>query len=421
MKKEKHLNVQSSEPKEGVVVQILDDGFLINEIKSGKDQKIVPDKNTVFEEYTFSGGKNYPTKRKIVREELKEGDKVSIFLKMEGDTVSVVAVNRMVDVSLSDEVKENLQDDLLLSRFSDLGLDYIELLSLMKGIKPLIFDKIKKERKEDFIKLMKDIGIEYRFIGKESIESNASELLVDDTEFFMISKDSQLNVEFENIYFKEGSYDKLANVGMALGYPKCCSQHYINGVRNRHSETRVRDLYYQSVHNSSSFNTLCNSFFCFYGRGNNDVFQKMNLYLAKNDSSIFWGSSQIFFISHAPCSFDCKESIEHGRKVYEMLKDYNLERAEKIKSILSKPILFFNMFEFIVLEGTADKEKASYTGIAPPFSLVDEGVLKKVREGDELVVYDDRIELSKNGKPIHTIFKKKKEDGFLIPFSDIIK
>ncbi len=187
MKKEKHLNVQSSEPREGVVVCILDDGFLINEVETGRDQKIVPDKGTVFEEYTFSGGKNYPTKRKIVREEFKEGDKVSIFLKMEGDNVSVVAMNRMVDVDLSGEVKENLQEDLLLSRFSDLGLDYIELLSLMKGIKPLIFDKIKNvclyfknEKQERKVSTIKKF-ITYKVNGSnnEASEINRIEIYPD--------------------------------------------------------------------------------------------------------------------------------------------------------------------------------------------------------------------------------------------------
>ncbi len=419
MEKEKSAHTEISDPEEGEIVQIIADGLVMNNFKTGEKQKIFLNEDTVLQELTFcEKGGSLSSERNIERKDIREGDRVIVFLKKEGKSKVAGILRKIVDVSKVGETTEKNKENPLVTKARALGLDYVELLSLVKGFKPLIFDKIKKDKKEDLAKIMKDIGVDYRFVDKESIKIDAANLLVDDTEFFIISKDPQRISEFEKVYFKEGGIDKFMNVGKLLGYPECCSCRYVERIQNKSKDIRVRDSYFQAVQDSEYFSPFCNSLFCFYGRGNEDVAQNLSLIWAKNDPFIFSGSGQMFFISHAPCSFDCKESIEYGKNVYEILKENNPEIAEEMIKIFSKPILFFNMFEFIVLDGEADKKRASYKGISPPFLLINESIFQKVKEGNSLVVFDDRIEISKDGKKIHVIPKKEKEDGFLIPFSN---
>ncbi len=404
-------------PIDAVIVRLTDDGkAIMRDLAMDEERKVSFDDDTVLLEMTFGEeGKRVVSERKMELNEIKESDNLVIFLDEAAE--KIVKALKMANENLQIEDHEI---DPFAERTRAIGLDYIEILSLSRGYKPLIFDVIRKDKKEELSKIMEEMDIEYRFVDKASVVGEKANILKDDREFFMISKDPERIKEFKEVYFEDDRTERMARIGELLGYPKCCSESYVERIRDKDPETRIRDLYFQAVEGSESFSPFNNSIFCFYGRGNHDVVQKMSLMASKNDPRKLMGFGQLFLISHAPCSFDCRESEDYAKKVYGLLKEKEPNRVEAMMRIFTKPVLFFNMFEFIVLDGEASRDKASYQGIHHPFSLVDDVVFKKVKDGDELIVHEDRIEVMKRGSLIHTIIKKTKEDGFLIPFENKI-
>ena len=127
------------------------------------------------------------------------------------------------------------------------------------------------------------------------------------------------------------------------------------------------------------------------------------------------------FISHIPCSYDCKKSIAIGKKTYNLFKKYYPKLGLEIRSILSKPVLFFDLFKWIVFDGKIDKNmNLHYKKIVPPISLIDSKLIKVFSSGDNVKVSGKNIKVYKGKNLIHKYQKKDEIDGFIIDFQDKI-
>ncbi len=314
----------------------------------------------------------------------------------------------------SEETKREsfFKETRLLRESRNLGIEYIKFLSLIHGVKPMIIDSIIKNKKDDFIRFLDRNGIFHLFFGNEK-SPNFTACGNSSVEYFAISKDPSKISEFSEICFGKDDRRNHIKVGNLLGYPECCSKSYSEqGLKS--PELRVRDNYHEAVVNSKRFYPFNNNTFCFYSKG--DIYEEKEKLDAKHNE-LFFNFKYPHFISHLPCSFDCRGSLEYGKKVYEALKTEDSDAAELILNILSKPVLFFGPFDFIVFEGEADKKELHYRGILPPLSLINDDKLGKFIDGDRLTVSDDEIKVFKGDKAIHTIEKRGKRDGFIIPFS----
>ncbi len=314
----------------------------------------------------------------------------------------------------SEETKRGsfFKETKLLLESRSLGVEYIKILSLIHGIKPMIYDSIAKNKKDDLIHFLDSNKIFHLFFGNEK-SPNFTACENSSVEYFAISKDPSKISEFGEISFMRDDNENHVRVGNLLGYPECCSKSY-SEQSLKSPELRVRDNYYEAVVNSKRFHPFNNNTFCFYSKG--DIYKGKERLDKKHDET-FLNFEYPYFISHLPCSFDCKGSLEYGKKVYGALKAEDPDAAELMLSILSKPVLFFGPFDFIVFEGEADRKELYYRGILPPLSLIDDDKLAKFIDGDRLTVFDDEIKVFKGDKVIHTIEKREKEDGFIIPFS----
>ncbi len=306
------------------------------------------------------------------------------------------------------KINKNLHKEII-----NYNLDYIELLALLNNIKPLVFCTICQAQKNNLIKLMKKLNLYYRFVTDPIIEEK-SEMSSSEGEFLIISKEIEKVNNFINVYFGDNHEKKFTKVGELLGYPKCCAFKYINYIFNDGSPQRLRNYYYQATKKSQKFHSLINPLFSFYGRISSNEFVKLRSFSEKNKSL---NIQELMLISHAPCSFNCIQSIEYAKKIYSVLKRENKIKANKIIKILSNPVLFFDTFEFIVFNGKANKKEIIYNNICPPFSLVSDKIIKKIKQGNRLLVNDVNIQIYIDKKKIYTIKKESVSDGFIIPFS----
>ncbi len=304
--------------------------------------------------------------------------------------------------------------NVILSDVSNIPLDNLELFLLIFNVKPVCFTDVLKKDKPIVENFAKKYDFYFLFVDPGDINIKGPNTS-NESEYLIIGRKKEDVLRYREVYFGRSDMEKFIEVGTLLGYPGCCSQKYINFRAlciEKDEEFIVRDYYYKIAEKSENYNLLINSFFCFYGRANGSDIWKTGKIM---------GDVDLFLISHIPCSFDCKESISYAQKVHEVVKLVRGEEsAKKTIKILSNPILFFNVFDFIALNGKAEKNSIKYTSIASPQSLVDSSILEKVEMGNVIMVDDKTITILKDDKKIEVIKKNCKEDGFVIPFQGVI-
>jgi AAA+ ATPase superfamily predicted ATPase len=146
---------------------------------------------------------------------------------------------------------------------------------------------------------------------------------------------------------------------------------------------------------------FCNNLFVFdskiSGEQESNIFQK--------NASIFdsMNIKRSFLIRHVPCSFDCNDSIEIGKKTLRLLKRHSPDLAGKIVDALKKPVLYWNYFEWIVLNGSAERRVLVYDSILGFESLIGNDIKKMVLSGNKVKIMDDNLSIFRGSEKIGDI------------------
>jgi len=281
-----------------------------------------------------------------------------------------------------------------------------EILGVAEGSKPAILDAMSVDEEKNIHKIFPDLYIEN--IGKKLNPTSS----INDVPMYVISKDKKVAKDLISDFTKNG----FKNINKFLGYPSCCIEHM--NSQNPWS----RKIIYESCKSSKKISFLTNNLFNFRGRlkPEKNALKKMTIYFQKNDQ-IAHLLLRLNFISHIPCSYDCKKSTVIGKETYNLLEKYYPKLCLEIRSILSKPVLFFDLFKWIVFDGKIDKDmNLHYKKIVPPVSLIDSKLIKTFSSGDNIKVNKKSIKVYKGKNLIYEYQKKDEIDGFIINFQDKI-
>jgi len=284
-----------------------------------------------------------------------------------------------------------------------------ELLDVALGIKPsLLYPISQKESviiKEIFPDLVAiDGGNKLNPVFEQNSFSN-----------YVIAKDIKIA---KNLLIAQEKEDGK-EVGKLLGYPLCCIKNWVNRNHNSWSRETIYQVHKHSKHHLY-FN---NNIFNFHSRLGNDknhfkALRKYNNINSRIKSLAIFKLPYLFFISHTPCSYDCKSSTLIGRRNYQLLNKYYPKMAYQMKCILNKPVLYFDIFDWIVFDGyTRNDNILYYKKIVMPISLINADLLKEFSKGNKIIVNNKDIKIFK-GRILLSVYKKKDEaDGFLLSFS----
>jgi hypothetical protein len=207
--------------------------------------------------------------------------------------------------------------------------------------------------------------------------------------------------------------------GKLLGYPKCCVEKHQNLCKNSlglNSSLRI----YQSYQGTKKCNFLTNNLFNFCSRlgKKKENFEFLNKYYHLNEKHFPIPLWDLQIISHIPCSYDCKASIKIGKKIDFLLKKYAPATEKIIRETLSRPVLFFDLFKLVLFDGYLKKNILYYKKIVPPYFLLENPLMKNIKNGNKIIVHDNKIEIFKNNLSLFIYQKKSKTDGFILDFSE---
>lgn len=144
-------------------------------------------------------------------------------------------------------------------------------------------------------------------------------------DMFENNRDNKHNINFAlskyetkaKNFLKYESNNKHSMMGELLGYPKCCSKSFDKYFPTQNSKWTGKKIARYLMKRLNDFKT-----YPFY------------------TNRLLRFSEYGALLYHFPCSLDCKKSVEIGKRRYDILKDVDPDRADKIKNNLSSVILF---------------------------------------------------------------------------------
>lgn len=169
------------------------------------------------------------------------------------------------------------------------------------------------------------------------------------------------------------NFEIVEKLGLLFGYPKCCIDFLIN-LRGKNIIHYAKKAY-------------------------NNTNVKPNFYTFYFD---FYTSYQYKLISHYPCSFDCKNTIEYGKKIFEEINEINSEYARILKNKLMKIVLYFEVGEGILLTCKFNRNKISYSECN---ILSNNKKHNLFSQGNKIKILDNRIIVYKNNVPLIAFMK----------------
>ena len=285
------------------------------------------------------------------------------------------------------------------------GLVLQEFLAVLGDKKPVMIYTFQPED----IKLIKNNFPQISIACHNQIIGNKKACLC------ALSKDKSLAKKAINIFcLKEGGDFKL--LGDLMGYPRCCVENHLRHCEQG-KELDFALITHQAHKASKKCNFLINNLLNFSTRVGNKESSDFLHYLQLNKNMPI--SYRYFqFISHNPCRYNCQKSIKIAKEIDSLLKKYAPETEKIVKHTLSKPILFFDLFKLIIFKGYLKNGVLHYQKIIPPFFLIDNSLMEKIKRGNKITVDNNKIEILKDDSILFVYQKKNEADGFILDFSE---
>lgn len=217
----------------------------------------------------------------------------------------------------------------------------LEIIYVIEGVKPAArimvkddeFDNIKnflKEYKLDIIK--SEFKIKKDDAGDYSDKGSKIGLNEKGYYFSYIAKTKDVAKKLKRLE----RFDNHVELGMALGYPRCCCEFF---ERNFLSESQ----------NKNDF-TL-------------DTLRESDGYEFPSYNNIAARHFDISLLNHFPCSFNCRESIKIAEKNLGVIKKCSNEWHDIFKGILNSAVLYTENGVFLLREFKLENNKLFFNNI----------------------------------------------------------
>ena len=120
-----------------------------------------------------------------------------------------------------------------------------------------------------------------------------------------------------------------------------------------------------------------------------------------------------YLISHFPCSYRCRKSINFSKSLLKHMKKYDQKLTEIIINNLKKYVLYFNLRKLIVFDGRKIKNKIFINDI-----IFCKGIRnKEVYTSDSLKRKENKIIFYNKENPTCILKNENNNRGLLFSFS----
>lgn len=189
----------------------------------------------------------------------------------------------------------------------------------------------------------------------------------------------------------------LTEWGTHLGYPECCVRAYGDwqtaSLRSR-SPDIVRWIYANSD-KAGPFSFMLNNVANYYSRIDPAKPADRKRYAAMMRIGISIAGEDVAalnVISWHPCTYHCGPSLKKARAIFGFLKKNLPQWADRLRSHLTNPIIYFDKYEFVALRGSVVSPGiVESRGVCPPYSLLPLDIVRPINQGRRIVVKEDGV------------------------------
>ncbi len=206
----------------------------------------------------------------------------------------------------------------------------------------------------------------------------------------------------------------MNNPGEHLGYPPCCVRSFSEWipefVRKTTFDCVVKAL--RATPPGPRLPWLLNDVYYMYSRpwSQEDVDRREAMVRANPQ----WPLDLLNVNAWHPCSYGCAESLAKAEKTFAAMERHLPSLAAKVKTALSRPVVFWDWHRFAALDGRAAPDgSVSYAAVAPPFSLLEAPARALLDSGDRLVREADGIAVMKGRKTLGRLT----DGAVILPFA----
>jgi len=292
----------------------------------------------------------------------------------------------------------------LIRQLSFFGIPVPQILALLYGFKPCsrLYSGIKNNNQK-IQKIITRLGLKAAIAQDQpKVQGNfffigTNDLIIQKALFY-----EKVETKIKNqIMSSKAFYGNLRSyinfqLATLLGYPKCCIEFYL---QTRPATNELLFFTTNATLNPEELDYRLN-FLLNYDNCRGDIMGQKNL----NCDSILYNN--LFLIPHVPCSFDCQLSKKYAKSVVVLLKKYFPDYLKNIEHYLKKPFLFINDFEFLIFEGTVNKNILSYSDTIDSNNLFKKTWTNKIKEGNRLIKNENNFLVFKDNHLLHKINAK---------------
>lgn len=305
-------------------------------------------------------------------------------------------------------MKNSIKKFLTEKRPKDIQIN--DLAALLCGEKDVLYFQLSsKYEKNKIEELCKEFKLKMLFM-KEA--KNFSNNKVYD---FLIGKDIDKMKEAKKLFIE----NKTIEWGVYLGYPICCVEKFKkwNQLSQKSKYINLIEFIYNNMKNNRNLNKeikfYLNNITNFYSRklcAIKSLTKKINKYLEINRKIISNGVDLEGFIPWHPCNYFCKESIKKAKNIADFMKKHIPEIYAVRKIIHSKPIVFKDDFEFVLLNGKVSKIGKeiiiNYNNVFNiPKTLIKKEDLNLIKKFNKIII-----------KEMGNIYPKELSNFIILPF-----
>ncbi len=269
------------------------------------------------------------------------------------------------------------------------NIDLQSYLMLKAGLKPVIRVGIEKRVMREAETIAGKLGLECVFHEYGRFYDFVHETPPILAYYSLSRKDADMAGKAE----MDGDKMKL---GLMLGYPECCIENFIGTNRvdftlKAFRKSRGRPSFY------------CNNLFVFDSK-----IRKEHQRTYEKNAGLFNNPNvrDLFLIRHVPCSYTCKRSMRIGSMTLEMLRLESPALASRIEKSLKTPVIYWDYFRWVVLDGHASGDEIRHSGSLDFDSLVDRGIRERIDESDTIKIDSDSLRLLKGKVHVGDIRRK---------------
>jgi hypothetical protein len=299
----------------------------------------------------------------------------------------------------------------------EMGFAFAEFVAFVMGLKPVILLHVDRKRMKSFHALCKLLDLKYAFPETEKKKWFSYS---DGYACVMISKSEKYlkrAVELWNYQF-DSSMDPDREIEWAnlLGYPTCCTKSFFKwrhkyvGLKKWDGD-RVVSNSYRGTKNKRNLPFYSNNVFNFSSTidGETSLVERKKFLSFCNRVKFPVAAPSL--IGWHPCSYDCRQSIARAKKLYEFLKRVFPDKAQCLREICSKPVVYLDRYQFFCLQGAASKRvdsglEISFGDIVWPFYPISSKIVSKIRKAKKMIIREEWILDEKGNRLLKSIYSR---------------